>query len=236
MERFGGMRVIVVGGSGGIGSAVVAQFALEGATVLTLDRAEPSWGGQWLPVDLAQPDQIVETMARAAEQLGGVDVVVNTAGILHIADALATSVDDWDRVMAINARGAFVVLREAGRLLRERGGSVVSIASMAGKAGGEEEIAYSASKAAVIAMTRVAALEWGECGIRVNCVCPGYIPTAMGADTRTPEDVARWSALSPLGRLGTPEEVAEVICFLASDEARYLTGQAVNITGGMVMH
>jgi 3-oxoacyl-[acyl-carrier protein] reductase len=107
---------------------------------------------------------------------------------------------------------------------------------MGGKTGGAGQAHYAASKAAVIALTRAAAAELGPHGIRVNCVCPGYVPTEMGAATRTPEKIETWSAMSPLGRLGEPEDVAGVVAFLASDDARYLTGQAVNVTGGMITH
>ncbi len=233
-------RAIVVGGAGGIGSVIVRKLVAAGARVGVLDLTEPRGPlgevhrGR---IDLANATSIVAAFEAAVAALDGLDILVNAAGILRMASAIDTTAEDWDRVMSVNARGAFLVLQEAGRRMVETGhGSIISIASMAAKIGGEEEIAYAASKAAVVAMTRVAALEWGPLGVRVNCVCPGYIPTEMGADTRTPEDVVRWSALSPLGRLGEPEEVADVITFLASQDARYLTGQAINVTGGMVMH
>ncbi|BDZ48427.1 hypothetical protein GCM10025867_06680 [Frondihabitans sucicola] len=115
------------------------------------------------------------------------------------------------------------------------GGKIINLASMAAKKGGAGEGAYPASKAAVVALTRVAALEWGEHGINVNCLCPGYVLTEMGAATRTDEMVASWSALSPLGRCASPADVAGVALFLATPDADYLTGQAINVTGGMVM-
>ena len=117
-----------------------------------------------------------------------------------------------------------------------RGGSIVTIASMAAKQGGAGQGHYAASKAAVVALTRVAAQEWGEHGITVNALCPGYILTEMGADTRTEDDIRTWCSYSPLGRLGTPADVAGLATFLASPDGAYLTGQALNVTGGMVMH
>ncbi|MBR20860.1 MAG: hypothetical protein CMF57_00180 [Leifsonia sp.] len=116
------------------------------------------------------------------------------------------------------------------------GGVVINLASMAAKTGGAGEAHYAASKAAVVALTRATALELGGHGIRANALCPGYVLTDMGADTRTEDDVVRWSARSPLGRLGSPGDVAGVALFLASDAASYLTGQAFNVTGGMIMH
>jgi 3-oxoacyl-[acyl-carrier protein] reductase len=116
------------------------------------------------------------------------------------------------------------------------GGAIVNMASMGGKIGSPNQAHYASSKAAVIGLTRVSAMELGCHGIRVNCICPGYVLTEMGAATRTPEMVASWSALSPLGRCAEPDEVAAMAVFLASDEARYCTGQAMNVSGGMVMH
>jgi 3-oxoacyl-[acyl-carrier protein] reductase len=116
------------------------------------------------------------------------------------------------------------------------GGVVVNMASMGGKMGSPNQAHYAASKAAVISLTRVSAMELGAHGIRANCICPGYVLTEMGAATRTPEMVAKWSAMSPLGRCAEPVEVADMAVFLASDESRYCTGQAMNVSGGMVMH
>jgi 3-oxoacyl-[acyl-carrier protein] reductase len=117
-----------------------------------------------------------------------------------------------------------------------RGGRILNLASMAAKSGGAHEGAYAASKAAVVALSRAAALEWGEHDITVNAICPGYVLTEMGAATRTDEDVAAWKARSPLGRLADPQDVAGVACFLASADGAYLTGQAIDVSGGMITH
>lgn len=238
-----GAGVLVIGGAGGIGSAIVDRFREQGARVVVIDRAAlpatrlEQMSGQFL-ADIAEADQLTDAIVSTHDLLGGIDVMVNAAGILRITPFLETSLEEWDLVQAVNARAAFVAMREVGRLMRAVGtrGRIVTIASMAAKHGAFEEAAYAASKAAVVAMTRVAALEWGRSGITVNCVCPGYIPTAMGADTRTEADVAAWESQTALGRLGTPEDVAGVISFLVSADADYLTGQALNVTGGMVMH
>ncbi|GAA2231341.1 SDR family oxidoreductase [Herbiconiux moechotypicola] len=236
-------RVLVVGGAGGIGTSIVQRFAEAGDAVVVLDRAPlpsalaPAVVAE-LAVDIADADALIAAVGETESLLGGLDVVVNAAGILRITPFAETTLEEWDLVQAVNARAAFVVVREAGRRMLAAGtaGRIVTIASMAAKAGGVDEAAYAASKAAVVALTRVAALEWGRAGITVNCVCPGYIPTAMGADTRTADDIARWESQTAVGRLGTPGDVAGVIAFLASDAAAYLTGQAINVTGGMVMH
>jgi 3-oxoacyl-[acyl-carrier protein] reductase len=115
-------------------------------------------------------------------------------------------------------------------------GRIVNLASMGGKVGEPGQAHYAASKAAVIALTRVAAMELGPAGVTVNCICPGYVATDMGAADRAPEQVAAWSQRSPLGRIGTPDDVARMAVFLASDDAAYCTGQAFNVTGGMIMH
>jgi 3-oxoacyl-[acyl-carrier protein] reductase len=115
-------------------------------------------------------------------------------------------------------------------------GCIVNMASMGGKVGSPNQAHYAASKAAVISLTRVSAMELGPHGIRVNCICPGYVLTEMGASTRTPEMVAAWSSKSPLGRCAEADEVAAMAVFLASDDARYSTGEAMNVAGGMVMH
>jgi 3-oxoacyl-[acyl-carrier protein] reductase len=116
------------------------------------------------------------------------------------------------------------------------GGKIINMASMGGKVGSPNQAHYAASKAAVISLTRVAAMELGEHGITVNCICPGYVLTEMGAGTRTPEKVAEWSGKSPLGRLAQPQDVANAALFLASPDGDYLTGDALNVCGGMVMH
>ncbi|TIC81925.1 SDR family oxidoreductase [Nocardioides sp. GY 10127] len=238
--RLAGVGVVVAGGSRGIGAGVVRRFAAEGARVVVLDVNEPVG----LPVagfvrtDVSDEGSVAAAFAEAAAVLGTVRVTINSAGIHHLAPVVDTDLATWRRIQDVNATGTFLLTREAGRHLAAVGGGgrVLNIASMAAKQGGANEVAYAASKAAVVAVSRVAALEWGCHGVTVNAICPGYVPTEMGADTRTEEDVARWSALSPLGRLGTPDDVAGLLVFLASEEGSYFTGQAFNVTGGMAMH
>lgn len=232
-------RVIVTGGSGGIGAAIVARFTADGARVAVLDRRAPAEdaASEFFPVDLRDPLDTRRAVAEAIEALGGIDVLVNCAGVFQHASLLDITVDDWDLVLDINARATLVTMQAVAPLMLEaQGGSIVNIASMAAKQGGGGEGHYAASKAAVVALTRAGAQEWGCHGVTVNAVCPGYVLTEMGADTRSEDDVRAWSAKSPLGRLGVPEDVAGVTHFLASPAGGYLTGQAINVTGGMIMH
>lgn len=244
LGRLLGKRVVVTGGARGIGGEIARRFSAEGARVAVLDLLAErgaalcaSIGGSYHRVDLQDPAQTLSAMDDALDTLGGVDVLVNSAGILHLSPLLDVTVDQWDTVFAINARAMLTTMQSAARSMIDsgRGGKIVNLASMAAKKGGAGEGAYAASKSAVVALTRVAALEWGEHGINVNCLCPGYVLTEMGAATRTDEMVASWAALSPLGRLASPDDVASVALFLASPDSDYLTGQAINVTGGMVM-
>ncbi|MEY2848604.1 MAG: hypothetical protein RI885_1269 [Actinomycetota bacterium] len=242
--RLAGLRVVVTGGARGIGADIVRRFTAEGATVVILDRLEEEGrmlaaevSGGYEPVDLGDPVSTARATSAAVSWLGGVDVLVNNAGILKLTPLLDITVDEWNTVFDINLRAMLVTTQVIAKAMREagHGGSVINIASMAGKAGGAGQAHYAASKAAVIALSRVSALELGPVGITVNSICPGYVLTEMGAATRTDGDVAEWSALSPLGRLGRPEDVAGLAAFLASRDAAYLTGQAINVCGGMHM-
>jgi NAD(P)-dependent dehydrogenase (short-subunit alcohol dehydrogenase family) len=244
-SRLAGKRVVVTGGARGIGGAIAARFAAEGADVCILDRlvAEgsrhaTSIGASFIDVDLIDPAGTAAVMTSAIELLGGVDILVNSAGILRLGPLLETTVADWNTIFSINTRAMLTTMQVAvpAMIAAGQGGRIINIASMAAKKGGAGEGAYAASKAAVVALTRAGALEWGEHGITANSLCPGYVLTDMGADTRTENDVKTWSTYSPLGRLGEASEVAGVALFLASPDAGYLTGQAINVTGGMVMH
>jgi NAD(P)-dependent dehydrogenase (short-subunit alcohol dehydrogenase family) len=249
-SRFTGRRAIVTGAARGIGAAIARRLASEGATVglLDLDRtgvesrcddlrsAFPAASHLSEVVDLADPISTVEVTARLIERLGGLDILVNNAGVFDKTALQHMTVASWDRMMAINARAPFLTMKCAFPALAAAGsGRIVNIASLAAKEGAPGEAHYAASKAAVVALTRVAAKEMGESGVTVNCVCPGYVLTDMGAEGRSEEDIASWTARSPLGRLGCTEDVAGTVAFLCSADGAYLTGQAINVTGGMFM-
>jgi NAD(P)-dependent dehydrogenase (short-subunit alcohol dehydrogenase family) len=244
--RLEGRRAVVTGAARGIGFAIAQRFVTEGAAVALVDiqpEAVKAAGtalddAPCFVADVADAADAKGAVVAAADALGGLDVLVNNAGILHMAPLLEIEPEDWDRTFAVNVRSMLLTIQAAVPLLRasERHGKIINMTSMGGKLGAPGQAHYCASKAAVIELTRVAAMELGPLGITVNCICPGYVLTDMGAATRTPEMVAAWSAKSPLGRLGTPEDVAGMALFLASADGDYCTGQAMNVTGGMVMH
>ena len=244
-DRLAGKRIIVTGGARGIGGEIAARFAAEGAHVSILDRLVDEGsahaaqiGGSFHEVDLLDPVATATATEAAIGSLGGVDVLVNSAGILRFTPLLDLTVQDWNETFSINTRAMLTTMQVCVKWMIASGvrGKIVNLASMAAKKGGAGEGAYPASKAAVVALTRQAALEWGVHGITANSLCPGYILTEMGAATRTQEMIDEWSTYSPLGRLGEASDVAAVALFLASPDSDYLTGQAINVTGGMVMH
>ena len=243
--RLAGRRVIVTGAARGIGAAIAASFAAQGARLALLDlesercaETAARLDALSFAVDLAEPASATSVTSAAIDALGGIDVLVNNAGILLFAPLLEITVDDWDRTFDVNVRSMLLTTQVAAKAMiaASTKGAIVNMASMGGKVGSPRQAHYAASKAAVISLTRVSAMELGPHGIRVNCICPGYVLTEMGAATRTPEMVAEWSSHSPLGRCAEPDEVAEMALFLASDQGRYCTGQAMNVSGGMVMH
>ncbi|MBI4936244.1 MAG: SDR family oxidoreductase [Actinobacteria bacterium] len=242
--RLEGRRALITGAARGIGAAIAAAFHREGARLVLLDREDDlcqataaAIDATAMSVDLADAESTQRVTQAAIDHLGGIDILVNNAGILKMAPLLDITVDDWDLTFDVNVRAMFLTTQVAGRaMVAAGGGAIVNMASMGGKVGSPNQSHYAASKAAVIGLTRVTAMELGAYGVRANCICPGYVLTEMGAATRTPEMVAKWSAMSPLGRCAEPCEVADMAVFLASDEARYCTGQAMNVSGGMVMH
>lgn len=253
--RFEGKVGIVTGGAQGIGRAVALALAREGARVLVADvNAEgisrvaqevEATGGQALAVraDVSRRED-VEAMVRAAvDQLGGVDILVNNAGILRIRSALEHTEEDWDSVMAVNAKGTFLGSQAAARQMvkQGRGGRIVNVASVAGLVARYQELAYGTSKAAIIYMTRLFALELGQYGITVNTIAPGTTRTDIiaaageGGDPFGPRlkgDLGRWRTGIPLGRIMEPEDQARAVLFLASEEASGITGAVLPVDGG----
>lgn len=233
--RLAGKRAVVTGAARGIGAAIAETFERHGATVARLDVTEDDG---IIGADLADPDAATAAATRAIDQLGGIDILVNNAGVLRMAPLLEITVEQWDSTFDVNVRAMLLTMQVAARSMIADGrpGTVINMASMGGKVGSPNQAHYAASKAAVIALTRVAAMELGPHHITVNCICPGYVLTEMGAATRTQAMIDAWSATSPLGRLAQPADVANMALFLASEEASYCTGQAMNVTGGMIFH
>ena len=245
MGLLSGRRVVVTGGARGIGAAVAGRFAAEGAVVAVLDRLLEQGeqvagriGGVFVPVDLADPAGTRTALQTAVGELGGIDILVNNGGVLRFGALLDLSVSDWEAMFRVNTTSMLVTTQVAARAMIAAGdgGRIINMSSMAAKSGGAGQAHYAASKAAVSALTRSSALELGEHRINVNCLCPGYVLTDVGADTRTEDDIATWSSFSPLGRLAQPADVAGVALFLAGPDGDYLTGQSLNVTGGMIMH
>jgi NAD(P)-dependent dehydrogenase (short-subunit alcohol dehydrogenase family) len=242
-------RAVVTGAASGIGRATALLLLERGANVVAADRDETGLavvadaGAEPVVCDVTDPAD----RARLAVAAGpACDCLVNAAGIIRLAALDAVSEDDWDRIMAVNAKALFFLCQAFIPRLQS-GGAVVNVASGAGKTGSTHEAAvYSASKAAVLSATRSFAHAYAGRGVRVNAVCPGLIDTPMNdvvidgiAPLRgvEPDEYgrARLGAV-PLGRLADPREVAEVIAFLLSDAASYMTGQSVNVTGGMITY
>jgi 3-oxoacyl-[acyl-carrier protein] reductase len=238
-----GKRALVTGGASGIGLAIAKAFTAEGAAVTIADRAgeeklelaaQTAKALAWR-VDVAHEAEVKKLFAGIAKQ-GGIDILVNCAGILIEKPLFETSVEDFDRLMGVNLRGVFLVGREALRLMvaQGRGGRVVNIASELAYLGRENCSIYSASKGGVLSLTRAWAREFAP-HILVNTIAPGPIDTPMlGIEMTSPETLAKESH-NPLGRIGRPEEIASAAVFLAGPGATFMTGQCVSPNGGAAM-
>ena len=237
------MNVLITGGSRGIGAACVRAFSKRGDRVVFFYRAAEDaaqrlaheTGAQAICVDVSDPLSVKDAVARACELLGGIDVLVNNAGVGQIKLFNDLTDDDWRKMIDTNLSGAFYVSREASRLMvAKQRGFIVNIGSMWGKVGASCEVHYSAAKAGLRGLTMALAKELGPSRITVNCVEPGVIETEMNAalDAETKQAL---SDETPLCRLGTPDEVADAILFLASDQAGFITGQTIGVDGGFAI-
>jgi NAD(P)-dependent dehydrogenase (short-subunit alcohol dehydrogenase family) len=242
-----GRGVVVTGGASGIGAATCRLLAQRGARVGVLDRdadgaaaVANDIGGLALGCDVRDPAALAAALGQAHELLGGLRGLVNNAGVGNLKPLEAYSDKELDLIWDVNVRGVYSGLRAAAPLLRAAGGpgggaAVVNVASVSGVRPTRGEAPYSAAKAAVIALTMSAALEWGP-EIRVNCVSPGFVHTPLN-DVLVADDATRVGIESrtPAGRVGTAEEAAELICFLLADESAYLTGQNLVLDGGSTL-
>jgi NAD(P)-dependent dehydrogenase (short-subunit alcohol dehydrogenase family) len=243
--RLMGKHAVVTGGGSGIGAATARLFAAEGAHVAILDRDLPraeriatqirESGGDavaWA-CDVAEEIQLRQTVGRAAQHFGAIDILFNSAGIAIRRTVSGTEADDWDRIMDTNLRGSFLCSKFCLEHFRQEGGSIIHVSSVTGIMGVRSRAAYSASKGALVALTRNMAIDLAGRNIRVNCVCPGFVRTPMAQPLL--DDVVRRDRLvsmHPLGRLGEPEDIAMAVLFLASDESRWITGISLAVDGG----
>ncbi|WP_135552274.1 SDR family NAD(P)-dependent oxidoreductase [Paenibacillus cymbidii] len=246
MTTIAGQKALITGATRGIGKAIASAFVAEGAAVAIcgveereLNEAvrELSAGGgtvHGFVADVSDPASAAAFVEQANRTLGGVDALVNNAGIAPFYDFLTMPLDVWDRTLAVNLRGSFIVGQAAARLMAEQGGGViVNMSSTNGLFGEERLAAYNASKAGVILLTKTMALELAKHNIRVNAVCPGFIGTDLALSGGSGDGyLAEAMAKIPLGRWGTPAEVADLFLFLASSRSSFITGQTFVIDGG----
>jgi NAD(P)-dependent dehydrogenase (short-subunit alcohol dehydrogenase family) len=255
MFRLDDKTALVTGAGSGIGQAIAALFGSVGARVAVVDLDEKAAretvgiiekaGGVALPLrcDVSKADEVKATVDAAAEKLGGLHVLVNNAGIAHIGTVETTTEADFERVMMVNVKGAFLVTKAAvGHFLARGGGVILNLSSIAAVIGVPERFAYSVSKGAIHTMTYSIAVDYMKKNIRCNSICPARIHTPFvdgyvkkSYPGKEEETLRKLSEYQPIGRMGKPEEVAALALYLCSDEASFITGQAFPIDGGVLV-
>lgn len=247
--QLSGKVALITGAASGIGRATALLFAREGAAIALADVNADS--GQQVaneisaksgraffePVDVTRAADCQRLVGRTIREFGKIDILFNNAGIIRRATILDLSEDDWDRVMAVNVKSIYLLSREVIPQMRKAGGVVINTASGWGLAGGAKAAAYCASKGAVVLLTKAMAIDHGPQNIRVNCICPGDTDTTMLREEARQLGHANASFLAesakrPIGRVGTPEEIAQAVLYLASDASSFVTGTTLVVDGG----
>jgi 3-oxoacyl-[acyl-carrier protein] reductase len=246
MFDLSGKTALVTGASGGLGSAIVKALAGQGARVAVSGSNEAKlanfasgFGEQAVPLvcNLSNAEEVDQLVPRALEALGGrLDIIVNNAGITRDNLAMRMKDEEFQEVIRINLEAAFRIMRAALKpMMKSRGGRIINITSVIGLIGNAGQANYAAAKAGIIGFTKATAREMASRNITVNAVAPGYVETELTSVLGQQVREAILEAI-PLGRIGTPQDVANIVCFLASDAAAYITGQTLAVDGGMVMH
>jgi meso-butanediol dehydrogenase / (S,S)-butanediol dehydrogenase / diacetyl reductase len=243
--RLNGKVALVTGAASGIGNACARRFAAEGAAVAGLDVAPPA-SEVWNPIaevarkatfhvaDVRDEPAVSAAVAAALAEHGRLDLLVNAAGVSSYGAAHELDAEEWDRVLDINLKGSFLVAKHVlPAMIAQRSGSIIHIASVEGLDGVNSQLAYNASKGGVVLMTKNMAIDYAPHGIRVNCLCPGFIETPMTAPAHAlPAVIEQMRGFHAMDRFGKPEEVAAAALFLASDDASFVTGHPLVVDGG----
>jgi NAD(P)-dependent dehydrogenase (short-subunit alcohol dehydrogenase family) len=255
MGRFEDKTVVVTGAAHGIGRASALRFASEGANVAVIDiREADSRGvaeeciaagghGRAYRADVSDADEVESVVSMIVTDFGGIDILHSHAGRLRAGTVLETDLEEWNRTLSVNVTSMYLMTRAVVPRMQARGGgAIITTGSISGLFGEPALSAYTASKAAVVNLTRSLAIDFAKSGIRVNCVCPGWVDTGFNNpqfdhDAMTDKDIAELIERTvPLGRQGLPEEMAAAVAFLASSDASYITGQTLTVDGGLLCH
>jgi meso-butanediol dehydrogenase/(S,S)-butanediol dehydrogenase/diacetyl reductase len=255
MGKFSGQVAVVTGGGHGIGRASALRLAEDGADVAVLDINGPmaesvasecrerGVSARPYTVDVTSPEGVATTIASVLNDFGAIDILHVNAGRLRAGTILETDLEEWNRTLTVNVTGMFLVIKAAApAMVARQRGAIVTTGSISGMFGEPALLAYTASKAAIVNMTRSLAIDFARDGIRVNCVCPGWVDTGFNnpqfehdnlTEAQIEEQIQR---TVPMGRQGLPEEMASVVSFLASEDASYITGQTLLVDGGLLSH
>ena len=245
--RFKGKTALITGSARGIGKSIAERLGSEGARLVISDvladqaqatadeLAARGWEVHATTADVSDAEAVKKMIDETVNKFGSLDILVNNAGITRDTLIIRMSEEDWDRVLTINLKGAFLVSQAAAKvMMKQRSGRIINISSVIGQMGNAGQANYSASKAGLIGLTKSTAKELAARGITVNAIAPGFIETEM--TRKLPEEVTgAYRDLTPLKRFGKPEDIAGTVAFLASDDAAFITGQVIAVNGGLLM-